>query len=62
MKVYVDDMLVKSRRSKDHVPHLSKTFDIFWKYEMKLNPSKCFFEVASGKLLGFIVNSKGIKA
>ena len=29
---------------------------------MKLNPTKCAFEVSAGKFLGFIVNSRGIKA
>ena len=29
---------------------------------MKLNPAKCAFGVATGKFLGFIVNSRGIEA
>ena len=29
---------------------------------MKLNPSKCFFGVASGKFLGFMVSQRGIEA
>ena len=29
---------------------------------MKLNPSKCAFEVVSGKFLGFMVSHKGIEA
>ena len=29
---------------------------------MKLNPTKCAFRVSAGKLLGFIVNSRGIGA
>ena len=29
---------------------------------MKLNPSKCAFEVASGKFLGFMVSQRGIEA
>ena len=28
---------------------------------MKLNPTKCAFEVSAGKFLGFIVNSRGIE-
>ena len=31
------------------------------KYKLRLNPSKCTFGVRSGKLLGFIINGKGIK-
>ena len=29
---------------------------------MKLNPSKCAFEVSSGKFLGFMVSQRGIEA
>ena len=29
---------------------------------MKLNPSKCTFRVASGKLLGFMVSLRGIES
>lgn len=28
IKVYVDDMIVKSKYTKDHVTHLSETLDI----------------------------------
>jgi len=62
LKVYVDDMLVKSRRSNDHIRDLAKMFGVLQKYRMKLNPLKCSFGVAFGKFLGFIVNSRGIEA
>jgi hypothetical protein len=29
---------------------------------MKLNPAKCTFDVLAGKLLGFLVSSRGIEA
>ena len=62
MEVYVDDMLVKSRFSTDHVRDLGSMFSILREYGMKLNPLKCHFGVASGKFLGFIVNARGIEA
>ena len=39
MKVYVDDMLIKSKFIGDHVAHLSesKMFKVLKKYQMKLN-------------------------
>ncbi|KAJ9547542.1 hypothetical protein OSB04_020085 [Centaurea solstitialis] len=43
MEVYIDDMLVKSERSIDHVTHLEQSFDILRQYKMKLNPTKCSF-------------------
>ncbi|XP_063948153.1 uncharacterized protein LOC135152236 [Daucus carota subsp. sativus] len=62
MEVYVDDMLVKSKKDTDHVAHLSEMFEILRKYRMKLNPQKCVFGVESGKFLGFMVNHRGIEA
>ena len=62
VEVYVDDMLVKSRKEKDHLDDLRETFNTLRQYHMKLNPSKCAFEVSSGKFLGFIISQRGIKA
>ena len=62
MEVYVDDMLIKSKITADHVAHLSNTFVVLRKYRMKLNPLKYVFRVASRKFLGFMVNYRGIEA
>ena len=62
VEVYVDDMLVKSLDEGKHLDDLQETFDTLRQYNMKLNPSKCTFEVSSGKFLGFMVSHRGIKA
>ena len=62
VKVYVDDMLVKSLDEGSHLDNLQETFETLRRYKMKLNPSKCAFEVSSGKFLGFMVSQKGIEA
>ena len=62
VQVYVDDMLVKSRREEDHLGDLKETFDILRSYNMKLNPGKCVFGVTAGKFLGFMVSQRGIEA
>ncbi|XP_074342063.1 uncharacterized protein LOC141679465 [Apium graveolens] len=62
MEVYVDDMLVKSKKAADQIADLAEIFHILRKYRMKLNPQKCVFGVESGKLLGFMVNHRGIEA
>ena len=62
MEVYIDDMLVKSTTAELHIAHLSEAFQILREYNMKLNPAKCAFGVSAGKLLGFIVNNRGIEA
>ena len=56
VEVYVDDMLVKSKDEAKHLVDLKKTFDTLCKYNMKLNPTKCVFTVASRKFLGFMVS------
>ena len=60
-QVYVDNMLVKSRREDNHLDDLRETFDTLHSYNMKLNPSKCAFGVMAEKFLGFIVSQRGIE-
>ena len=47
MEVYVDDVLVKSKTTDNHVPDLKECFKILRQYGMRLNPQKCTFGVAS---------------
>ncbi|XP_022847633.1 uncharacterized protein LOC111370170 [Olea europaea var. sylvestris] len=55
-------MLLKSLQAAEHVSHIDQTFQILRRYNMKLNPLKCTFGVASGQFLGYIVNQRGIEA
>ncbi|KAL5563407.1 hypothetical protein UlMin_033154 [Ulmus minor] len=57
MEIYVDDMLVKSLKTEEHIQNLRETFEILRRYKMKLNPSKCAFGVSSGKFLGFMATN-----
>ena len=45
IEVYVDDMIVKSQERKSHVANLKKLFKRLRKYQLKLNPLTCIFEV-----------------
>ncbi|XP_075655182.1 uncharacterized protein LOC142625400 [Castanea sativa] len=47
MEVYVEDMLVKSRKVELHLDDLKETFDILRKYQMRLSLAKCVFGVSS---------------
>ncbi|KAL0349498.1 UNVERIFIED_CONTAM: hypothetical protein Sradi_4099000 [Sesamum radiatum] len=38
VEVYVDDMLVESKETQNHVAHLEETFVALRKYRLKLNP------------------------
>ncbi|KAL0400180.1 UNVERIFIED_CONTAM: Retrovirus-related Pol polyprotein from transposon [Sesamum radiatum] len=62
MEVYVDDMLVKSKKAPDHVKDLEETFSVLRKYKLKLNPGKCAFGVQGGWFLGFMVTQRRIEA
>ena len=55
-------MVVKSQQATDYIRDLDETFKILKSYQMKLNPLKCAFGVTFGKFLGFMVNSRRIKA
>ena len=61
MEVYIDDILVKSKKRLDHTKHLQEAFELLKKYNMKLNPLKCVFGVGTGKFLGFLVTQRGIE-
>ncbi|KAL2248312.1 UNVERIFIED_CONTAM: Retrovirus-related Pol polyprotein from transposon [Sesamum indicum] len=59
MEVYVDDMLVKSSKSHDHIVYLEQTFATLRKFRMKLNPMKCTFGVTGKKFQGYLVSERG---
>ena len=62
MKVYVNDMIVKSTEEDRYIIDLKEAFRELKKYQMKLNPNKCAFGVGSDKFLGFFINQKEIEA
>ncbi|KAL0413492.1 UNVERIFIED_CONTAM: Retrovirus-related Pol polyprotein from transposon.6, partial [Sesamum radiatum] len=62
VEVYLDDMLVKSKKVKEHVKDLEETFSVLRKYKLKPNPAKYAFRVQGRRFLGFMVNQRGIEA
>lgn len=57
---YVDDVVVKSKESSQHVNDLRRVFIRCREYNLKMNPLKCAFGVSSEKFLRFVVHHKGI--
>ena len=45
MEIYIDDIVVKSKKAIDHVNHLRKSFERMRLHRLKLNPLKCTFGV-----------------
>ena len=61
IKVYIDDMVVKSKVVFKHVRDLDDIFEILRRHKLHLNASKCSFGVGSGKFLGYMVTHRGIE-
>jgi hypothetical protein len=55
-------VVVKTTNEDNLITDLAQTFANLRVYRWKLNPEKCVFGVPSGKLLGFMVSHRGIKA
>jgi hypothetical protein len=62
VEVYVDDIVVKTKRGSTLVEDLTLVFDRLCATRTKLNLDKCVFGVSAGKLLGFLVLYRGIEA
>ena len=58
---YLDDLPAHSRKRIQHPDHLRLIFERCRYYKICLNPHKCVFCVESGRLIGFIVSSRGIQ-
>jgi hypothetical protein len=62
VQVYVDDIVVKTRKEATLIDDLRETFAALDKYCIKLNPKKCTFGVPQGELLGYLLSARGIEA
>ena len=61
IEVYINDMVVKSKVVSEHVGDLTSIFGILRKHRLRLNASKCSFDIGSGKFLGYMVTHRGIE-
>jgi hypothetical protein len=62
IQVYIDDIVITTRKEESLIDDLKETFDNLDRYKLKLNPTKCSFGVSVGQLLGFLVSARGIEA
>jgi hypothetical protein len=62
VEIYVNDIMVKTRKGSTLVEDLTLVFDKLRATRTKLNPEKCVFGVSAGKLMGFLVSYRGIEA
>jgi hypothetical protein len=62
IQVYINDMVITTRKEESLISGLQETFDNLNRYKLKLNPTKCYFGVSTGQLLGFLVSARRIEA
>jgi hypothetical protein len=62
VQVYVDDIVVKTRKGETLLEDLRQTFANLNRYSIKLNQLKCVFGVPAGQLLGYLISERGIEA
>jgi hypothetical protein len=62
IQVYIDDVVITTRKEESLIIDLAETFDNLNRYKLKLNLTKCSFSVSAGQLLGFMVSARGIEA
>ena len=62
VKVYVEDMVVKSSSHHQHAQDLSTIFSALRQYNLRLNSEKCIFGLDCGKFLGFMLTQRDIEA
>jgi hypothetical protein len=60
VEAYINDIVVKSEKHGNLLDDLKETFDNLHKSKMLFNPKKYVFHMSSGKLLGYMVSSRGI--
>jgi hypothetical protein len=62
IQVYIDDVVITTRKEESLIIDLMETFDNLNRYKLKLNPIKCSFGMSAGQLLGFLVAARVIEA
>lgn len=57
VEVYIEDMVIKSKKSEEHVMNLVEAFEILRRHKLHPNASKCAFGVGFGKFLGYMITN-----
>ena len=57
MEVYINDMVVKSRREAQYIGDLREVFEVLRQRKLRLNADKCAFGVGTNKFLGYMITS-----
>ena len=61
VEVYINDVVVKSKKRDNHLVDLSTILDRTRKHGLRMNPKKSAFGVGSSQFLGFLVHECDIE-
>ena len=61
VKVYINDMVVKSKQEARHIEDLWGVFEVLRQHKLHLNADKCAFGVGASKFLGYLITNRGIE-
>ena len=61
VEVYIDNMVVKSKRKACHIEDLQGVFGVLRQHKLRVNMDKCAFGVVAGKFLGYLITNRGIE-
>lgn len=62
VEVYIDNVVVKSKKHRNHLEHLQTIFNKLLQQNMDMNLLKCSFELTVNKFLGYLMTWHGIEA
>ena len=61
VEVYIDDMVVKSKREMQYIDDLKGVFEVLRRHKLRLNADKCAFGMGVSKFLGYLITKRGIE-
>lgn len=56
VETFINDIIVKNEKAKEHVAYLIEVFDMLRKFGVKFHVEKCVLGVIIRKFLGFMVS------
>ena len=59
--VFIDDILIYSKKKEEHEQHLRLTLKVFRQHQLYAKFSKCEFWLKSMTFLGHVVSDKGVE-
>ena len=60
VSIYLDDLIIYSKTTQEHLPHLRQVFSILRAERIYAKPSKCQFFASELEFDGFVVSGNGI--